>query len=97
MSQKTYAPVVRTITVAASQDRAFKVFTEQFGSWWPREYSIGEADMADFVLEPKVGGRWYEVGTDGTECDTGRVTGDHDPRSLTVAPVDDGDDVEVFE
>jgi hypothetical protein len=29
----------------------------QSGSWWPKEYSIGEADMADFVLEPKVGGR----------------------------------------
>ena len=85
MSQKTYAPVVRTITVAASQDRAFKVFTEQFGSWWPREYSIGEADMADFVLEPKVGGRWYEVGTDGTECDTGRVTAYDPPDRVVIA------------
>jgi hypothetical protein len=42
---------------AASRERAFKVFTEQFGSWWPREYSMGEADMADFVLEPRVDGR----------------------------------------
>jgi uncharacterized protein YndB with AHSA1/START domain len=66
-------PVTRTITVAASQERAFDVFTAQFGTWWPREYSIGEADMADFVMEPKVGGRWYEVGVDGKECDTGRV------------------------
>ena len=71
--QHAFAPVIRTITVAASRERAFKVFTEQFGTWWPREYSIGEADMADFVIEPKVGGRWYEVGVDGAECDTGRV------------------------
>jgi uncharacterized protein YndB with AHSA1/START domain len=85
MSQQTYAPVVRAITVATSQDRAFKVFTEQFGSWWPREYSIGQADMADFVLEPKVGGRWYEVGTDGTECDTGRVTAYDPPDRVVIA------------
>ncbi len=85
MSQYLYAPVVRTITVAAPQERAFKVFTEQFGSWWPREYSIGEAEMADFVLEPKVGGRWYEVGVDGTECDTGRVTAYEPPDRVVFA------------
>jgi uncharacterized protein YndB with AHSA1/START domain len=85
MSQQTYAPVIRSVTVAASQQRAFAVFTEQFGSWWPREYSIGEADMADFVLEPRVGGRWYEVGVDGSECDTGRVTAFEPPERLTLA------------
>lgn len=46
MSRKTGTPVVRTVTVAASLERAFKVFTEQFGTWWPKEYSIGEVDMA---------------------------------------------------
>ena len=85
MSQTSYAPVVRTITVAAPQERAFTVFTEQFGTWWPREYSIGEAEMADFVLEPKVGGRWYEVGVDGTECDTGRVTAYEPPDRIVFA------------
>ena len=85
MSQQTYAPVVRTITVAASRERAFKVFTEQFGSWWPREYRIGESDMADFVLEPRVDGRWYEVGVDGKECDTGRVTAFEPPERVTLA------------
>lgn len=66
--------VRRTITVAATQERAFRVFAEQFGTWWPKKYSIGAAEQADFIVEPKVGGRWYEVGVDGTECDTGRVT-----------------------
>jgi uncharacterized protein YndB with AHSA1/START domain len=85
MSQQTYAPVLRTITVATSQERAFKVFTERFGSWWPKEYSIGEADMADFVLEPRVDGRWYEVGVDGKECDTGRVTAFEPPARVALA------------
>jgi uncharacterized protein YndB with AHSA1/START domain len=85
MNQQTYAPVIRSVTVAASQQRAFTVFTEQFGSWWPREYSIGEADMADFVLEPRVGGRWYEVGVDGKECECGRVIAYDPPGRVVIA------------
>lgn len=79
------AVVRRTITVAATQQHAFEVFTAGFRTWWPQEYSIGESDMADFVVEPKVGGRWYELGVDGKECDTGRVTAFDPPERLTLA------------
>jgi uncharacterized protein YndB with AHSA1/START domain len=65
--------VRKSITVPASQQRAFEVFTAQLGRWWPKDYHIGQAEMADFVIEPQVGGRWYEVGVDGQQCDTGRV------------------------
>jgi uncharacterized protein YndB with AHSA1/START domain len=87
MSQQIDAKpaVSRTITVAATQERAFQVFTEQLGSWWPKEYHIGETDMADFVLEPMDGGRWYEVGVDGTECETGRVTAYEPPDRVVLA------------
>ncbi len=85
MTQHVGTSVRRTITVAASQQRAFEVFTAQLGSWWPRDYHIGEAEMADFVVEPKVGGRWYEVGVNGTACDTGRVTAFEPPDRLTLA------------
>jgi uncharacterized protein YndB with AHSA1/START domain len=86
MTQHVDIEVVRrTITVAVSQQRAFEVFTAQFGAWWPKEYSISAAGMADFVLEPKVGGRWYEVGADGQECDTGSVTAFEPPDRLTLA------------
>lgn len=70
--------------MAAPQESAFRVFTQQFGTWWPKEYHIGEADMADFVLEPRAGGRWYEVGGDGTECDTGRMTVYEPPDRVTL-------------
>jgi uncharacterized protein YndB with AHSA1/START domain len=85
MTQPVAETVRKTITVAAPQQRAFDVFTAQFGTWWPREYSIGEADMADFVIEPEVGGRWYEVGVDGKECDTGRVLAFEPPDRLVLA------------
>jgi len=85
MSQHVESAVVhRTITVAASRQRAFEVFTAQFGTWWPKEYSMVD-EMADFVVEPKVGGRWYSVGVDGKEVDAGRVTAFEPPDRLTLA------------
>ena len=86
MTQQTNLEAVeRTITVAASPERAFDVFAAELGSWWPRDYSIGEADLADFVLEPAAGGRWYEVGVDGVQCDTGRVLAFDPPERVVFA------------
>jgi uncharacterized protein YndB with AHSA1/START domain len=85
MTQHVDTVVLRTISVPVSQQRAFEVFTSQLGRWWPREYSIGQSPMADFVLEPTIGGRWYEVGEDGKQCDTGRVTAFEPPARLALA------------
>jgi len=85
MTQHVGTVVRRQITVSASQERAFEVFTARLGTWWPKEYSIGQSPMVDFVLEPKVGGRWYELGEDGKQCDTGRVTAFEPPARVTLA------------
>ena len=85
MTQHVETAVRRTITVAAAPQRAFEVFTAQLGRWWPREFHIGATEMADFVLEPKAGGRWYEVGVDGTQCEVGRVTSFDPPDSFVLA------------
>ena len=60
-------------TVNVDRERAFALFTGSFGAWWPRQYHIGAAEVADVVLEPVEGGRWFERGVDGSECDWGRV------------------------
>jgi uncharacterized protein YndB with AHSA1/START domain len=85
MSTPSPVPDIRgTITVAVPAEQAFAVFTGSFGSWWPREYHIGQAEMADAIVEPRAGGRWYERGTDGSECDWGRVLSWEPPRRLVV-------------
>jgi uncharacterized protein YndB with AHSA1/START domain len=66
--------VRKVIKVQAPQELAWQVFTQQMGSWWPLAvYKIGEANAADAIIEPRVGGRWYERGEDGSTCDWGRV------------------------
>jgi uncharacterized protein YndB with AHSA1/START domain len=65
--------VRKTITVEAPQQRAFDVFTAGFDSWWPRSHHIGKAEMAEAIIECHEGGRAYERGVDGSECDWGRV------------------------
>ena len=72
------------ITVSVPVEQAFRVFTSSFDSWWPREYHFGQAEMAEAILEPQEGGRWYERGTDGTERDWGRVLVWEPPQRLVV-------------
>jgi uncharacterized protein YndB with AHSA1/START domain len=66
-------PITGTVTVATPIEQAFAVFTGSIDAWWPHQFHIGQADVAEVVLEPRVGGRWYERGVDDSECDWGRV------------------------
>lgn len=87
MSETTIrpAPVRRSVTVKAAQARAFQVFTDGFGRWWPRSHHIGQAAMTSGVIEPRVGGRWYEIGEDGSQCDWGKVLVWEPPQRLVLA------------
>lgn len=79
------APVRKEIVVEAPPERAFRVFTSGFDKWWPREHHIGKAPMAKAVMEPRAGGRWYEIGTDASECEWGSVLVWDPPRRLVMA------------
>lgn len=77
--------VHKTTTVDVGQQRAFDVWVHRFDSWWSRSHHIGQVDMAEAVLEPKVGGRWYEKGVDGSECEWGKVLVYEPPRRIVLA------------
>ena len=74
MTSQAQDTTVRTdIVVNAPIDRAFKAFTEQFDRIKPREHNMLGVDIAESVFEPRVGGRVFDRGVDGTECQWGRV------------------------
>ncbi len=81
----TALAVHRIITVEAPQTVAFRVFTEELGTWWPLDtHSIGPVPAATAILEPRLGGRWLERGVDGTETPWGRVVAFEPPARLVL-------------
>ncbi len=79
------APVRKTVRVNAAAARAFEVFTAGITRWWPRGHHIGKSPMTDAVIEPRVGGRWYERGEDGSECEWGKVLVWEPPARVVLA------------
>jgi uncharacterized protein YndB with AHSA1/START domain len=65
--------VRRQILVNAPIGEAFKVFTERFGDFKPREHNLLRAPIAETVFEPRVGGNIYDRAVDGTECRWARI------------------------
>lgn len=86
MTDHTSDDAIRlSVTVPAPADRAFAVFAERMGEWWPRAYTWS-GDATDRVLiEPWVGGAWYERTADGYEEPWGEVLGWDPPRAVTLS------------
>jgi uncharacterized protein YndB with AHSA1/START domain len=79
------ADVRREVTVEASAERAFDVFTRRLDAWWPHESHHVGPMPAIAVLEPRVDGRCYSLSEDGTQTDWGRVLVFDPPRLLRFA------------
>src|SRR4051812_6382379 len=78
-------PVRKQVTVNATQQRAFDVFTQGMDRWWPRQHHIGTSPMRQQILEAKPGGRWYAVSQDGSTCDVGKVLTWDPPKRVVLA------------
>lgn len=78
-------PVLKSVTVRADPERAFRIFTREVDSWWPRTHHIGKSPMKRVEIEPRDGGRCYTEQEDGTECDWGTVLVWDPPRRFVMA------------
>ena len=86
MTEATLSTVNRGVTVNASPERAFEVFTAGFSSWWPIEsHHIGEKMAVEVFIEPRAGGRWFERDADGGECNWGFVIAWEPPHRVVLS------------
>lgn len=72
-------PIVKTIEVARDPETAFRFYTERIGEWWPLATHANSPSRTgkparNCIIEPRVGGRVYEIASDGEEHVWGRVT-----------------------
>jgi uncharacterized protein YndB with AHSA1/START domain len=71
--QASDTSIQNSIVVNAPIERAFSVFTEDFGSFKPREHNMLQVDIAETVFETHAGGHIVDRGVDGSECRWARV------------------------
>jgi hypothetical protein len=74
-----------SIIVEAPIARAFKVFTEDFGSFKPAEHNMLGVEIVETVFEPRVGGFLYDRGVDGSVCRWARVLAYDPPNRVLLS------------
>src|SRR5436305_6968822 len=73
------------IVVDAPIEGAFQVFTEDFDQVKPREHNMLQVDISETVFEPRVGGRVYDRGVDGSEYQWARVLAFEPPNRVVFS------------
>jgi len=84
-TQAHEATVQKQIVVEAPLERAFSVFTEEFDSIKPRDHNLMAVEIAETVFEPREGGRIYDRGVDGSECQWARVLAYEPPNRVVFS------------
>jgi len=63
--------IVKSVLLRCDPDRAFSLFTEHAGQWWPSDRRHTEDDNSTIRIEAT--GRFFERASDGTEVELGVV------------------------
>ena len=86
MTQHSASATVRhSVVVEAPLDKAFRVFTEDFGRFKPPEHNLLGAEIAETVFEGRVGGYLYDRAVDGSECRWARVLAYDPPHRVVIS------------
>ena len=86
MTTRTASTSIRLqIVVEVPIDRAFRVFSDDFGSFKPRDHNLLAVPIAETVFEPRVGGSIYDRGVDGSECRWARVLAYEPPNRVVFS------------
>jgi uncharacterized protein YndB with AHSA1/START domain len=86
-------PILRSVTVRASRERAFRAFTEEIGSWWPvrthsraaSEFEEEGAKVERVEFQTRVGGEVLEHLSNGRVLPWGEVTLWEPPERFVLA------------
>lgn len=94
-------PIVKTVTVAAPPEAAFRRFTTEISDWWPlKTHSVGGPKAQRVEIEPRVGGEIVEHVAGGGRAVWGRITAWEPPARLAFVwhpgnPPETAQDIEI--
>ena len=84
--QDTILPVTKSFVVKLPMAAAFRLFTSDLGHWWPlRTHSVFGDAAITCAVEEQVGGRLYEVHSDGRQAEWGRILAWESPYRLVCS------------
>ena len=70
-------PIVKSIEVGCSQEKAFRVFLDEMYTWWPVDrFSVsvmGGGATKEVRVDARAGGKIIEIGPDGAEHQWGEI------------------------
>lgn len=77
--------VIKSIVVGRSASDLFKIWADKIGEWWPAGHSVSHDPDTRVLLEPWIGGRFYEQTSTGAEHEWGQVTAWDPPAFLAFS------------
>ena len=79
-------PITKTLVVACDLEEAFRVFTEEIGSWWPSHtHAVHAGSVRKVVFEQHADGELYEIAESGEKAHWAQVLAWEPPRCLVLA------------
>ena len=86
-------PIRQTVTVRSDPERAFEIFTEHMGTWWPveaysravSEFEHEDVQVVRLEFQARMGGSVLEHVSDGRILPWAEVIAWHPPHSVVMA------------